>query len=281
MNTNFIAKPYCDRQLIAVVRDQMEAYEPRPIRLSDYEGWANYKRSLDARRWLTKEYWNDSRSYGFAGYLFDKSRAVAQTDSVALSLTKIIAAQATSVLEFPPGHPLYETVYVGHPLRPTVYVPLASFHRACFDDKVNELFSLLIALGAASVTIRYEYGYRGTTAANTSIILPVQTPLTFGVGGRASSATGAAGLLEARFNPTGTPQIPEECVWYPSEATWQNVARARLNGGLAEIDIELRYDDNFGIDTKVALSVTGIGFKIGGDFSKHERTLWKFHADFG
>lgn len=95
-------------------------------------------------------------------------------------------------------------VYVEHPLRPTVYVPLASFHRACFDDKFNELFSLLIALGAASVTIRYEYGYRGATAANTSIILPVQTPLTFGVGGRASSANGAAGLLEARFKPTGT-----------------------------------------------------------------------------
>ena len=281
MNTDFVAKPYRDRQLIAVVREITEASDPKPIRLSDYEGLASYKRAWDARQWLTKEYWNDSRSYGIAGYLFDKTRAKAPSDGGGSSLTKITGTEASAELLFPPGHPLYETVYVGHPLRPPVYVPLASFHRACFDDKFNELLSLLIALGAVSVTIRYEYGYRDASAANASITLPLQTPLSIGAGGRASSAQGAAGLLGARFNPSGTPHVPEECVWYPFEATWQSVARARLRSGLAEIDAELRYDDDFGVDAKVALSATGVGFKIGGDFSKHERTLWKFHADFG
>jgi hypothetical protein len=59
------------------------------------------------------------------------------------------------------------------------------------------------------------------------------------------------------------------------------IAQARLTAGLKDIDVELRYDDDFGVSAEVALKLSEFGFKLGGAFSKHEETAWEFRASFG
>ena len=50
--------------------------------------------------------------------------------------------------------------------------------------------------------------------------------------------------------------------------------------GLNEINVELRYDDDYGVSLNLAAKLNDFGFKLGGDFERHQRTAWKFHGTF-
>ena len=93
-------------------------------------------------------------------------------------------------------------------------------------------------------------------------------------------------LAEARYSPT-LDTLREELLealpdaqWFEYEPTWKQIAEGRLSGGLKRIDILLRYEDDFGINAAIATSLEQLGFKIGGEFQKHEKTSWKFHGSF-
>jgi len=46
------------------------------------------------------------------------------------------------------------------------------------------------------------------------------------------------------------------------------------------MEVELVYDDDYGIDGSVAVGLQGYGLKLGGEFSRKETTRWKFHVTF-
>ena len=56
-------------------------------------------------------------------------------------------------LKLPPTHPRNHTIYVAHPVLRQEYTPLADFHRSTFENKFNELLSLLTHLGAKTIEV--------------------------------------------------------------------------------------------------------------------------------
>jgi hypothetical protein len=282
LSTNLLSLPYRDRQLIGVVRDADDTLQPVEIKLGDYYSVDAYLRGLNPKSWFTKDYWTNTKNYGLVGYFIDKAKgAEKSTDNQSLRyLRKVKADQVEGMLQFPPGHPLYETVYAGHPLLPSVYIPLARFHRFLFEEKLTELLMVLWSLGAKKVTITHEYGYGNEFNASGGLTIPVELPVEAGTSFKRKTSQSSTGTIEAYFQPVATPLIPTSVVWYTYEPTWKRVAEARLSAGLTEIDVELRYDDDFGVSADVALQLTNCGFKVGGEFQKHEHTSWKFKSSF-
>jgi hypothetical protein len=277
-----LAAPYRDRQLVAILGPSEAAVEPVSFSLDDYLGAAAYRRNLDPRNWITKDFWTDPRSYGLIGYAFDRMRGRVKSSGSEPTryLQKIPADAAERVLSFPPGHPLYDTVYAGHPLIPTVYVPVASFHRWLFEEKFNELLTLLWSLGASNVAISHVRGYRDAFEAKAGLSLPAGLPVELSAGGKREQSQSSEAMLHARFTPQGAPHLPKSPVWFGHEPTWKSIAEARLTAGLREINVELRYDDDYGVSLNLVAKLHDFGFKLGGDFERHERTAWKFHGTF-
>jgi hypothetical protein len=228
----------------------------------------------------------DTKNWGIIGYAIDKVKNETKEgkegsdQDFAKNLLRVRADLAERTFKFPPGHPLYNTVYVGHPLKPSVYTPLASFHHFLFEEKFNELLKLLWSLSATKVTINYVRGYRNAFDGSVGLSIPAEIPVKVGASFERKVSNHSEATLEASFNPVGSPRIPESTAWYAYEPTWQKIAEARLTAGLKAIDVELRYDDDFGVNSEVATTLLETGFKVGGDFQKHEQTSWKFHSSF-
>ena len=194
---------------------------------------------------------------------------------------KIPATLAESFLKFPPGHPHYDTAYACHPLKSTYYIPVANFHHELFKEKVLELWDLFAGLGAKNFIIRCINGYKTTLKSELSCNIDVPAEIPIGASSsrerNSLSISVSEAILSATFTPKGDPHLP---VWYNHDETWQRLADDRLNSGLKEIDFTLRYDDDFGVTNRIADELVGIGFNLGGDFQKFERTEWSFHCSF-
>jgi hypothetical protein len=283
---DMLSASYRDRQFITVLDRGSNPTEPVEIKLRDYiglqkqkEAWATFL--SNPKNLLTKRHWTDTKNWGVYGYAFDKVRGNNRSDSGSVRhVQKVPAEIAEHILQFPPGHPLYSVVYAGHPLKAPVYMPVSYFHRVLFQEKLNELLTLLYSLGAVEVTIHYLRGYAESFGAKGGVSLPLEIPIQAGSSFCRASTSRTEGILRANFKPERLPHVPESPVWYEHEATWMRVAQARLTAGLKEIDVELRYDDDFGVNAEVALKLSEFGFKLGGAFSKHEETAWEFHAAF-
>ncbi len=281
-SVDLLSLPYRDRQIIVTVEKDEDYQKQVPIRLSDYYSAEVHKANADLRNWLKLSHLKNSKTWGVYGYLFDKARGVTR-DSRSQEVRhyrKLKADIAEEILSLPPGHPLYDTVYVGHPLKAFVYIPLANFHRVLFQEKFNELMQLFSSLGAEKVEIGYVTGYREAFEASGSIDLPVDVPVQIQASASGSREGVAKADLVAHFEPTAQPHIPDDLVWYPYEKTWQQIAQGRLEGGLRKIDVSLRYEDDFGVSGELAAGLELMKFKIGGDFQKHEKTTWRFHGTF-
>lgn len=143
-------------------------------------------------------------------------------------------------------------------------MPIANFHHLLFEEKFNELLTLLRCLGATKVTIVYVTGYRERFEGGISVSAPLQLPVQAGVSIGREASRNAEASLEAIFdNPIGDPYIPDSMVWFENEPTWKNIADARINSGLKVFDLELRYYDHFNIDEDIAAKLNGLEFKLG------------------
>lgn len=279
----FLSLPYRDRQLVIVDSHADKPFEPLPVRLGDYHNRSAWAESWKQKSWMSKSWWTNSKNLGPAGYLYDRARQSKQTGGTGSKIPNYVvrlASDAANQLHFPPGHPLYHTVYAGHPLRPGVYLPVAGFHRFLFEEKLNELLELLRLLGALEVSVTYVVGYQQATSRSTGVSLPGKESNEAISFQKTHSGSSQAALV-ASFRPQGPPRRPEGTTWLPFEPTWNQIAEARLGSGLREIDVELRYDDDFGVGVDLAMGLRHLGLKIGGDFTRYERTHWNFHADFG
>jgi hypothetical protein len=280
--TSLLAQPYRDRQVIVVSKTVDSEMTLESVRIGDYISLNPFKELRKVKDVLSKKYWTDPRNYGLYGYLFDRLRGKGATGGTQKvdHFVRISADVAERIFRFPAGHPRYDMVYVGHPLRPTEYVPIATFHRRIFEDKFNELITLLSSLGATKMSISYVSDRKRRRKADASLNL-VEGLLT-GIKGsvKVDTHSSSEGKFDADFTPVGAPSIPEDLVWLVHEPTWQSVADTRLDAGLTKIDVALRYEDDFGIDAKLAVGLEKFGLSIGGEFTEFERAVWTFHGTF-
>lgn len=160
---------------------------------------------------------------------------------------------------FQPGHPQNGCTYVQHPLCPNVYYEVNSFHDSVLERKQNELLRVFESLGAYSAKV--EVFHERQETANEETELQVEGNGTNGVisgsgatHNRREKAKDALMSQHAtkdwQFNPPEKPILPSDLLFYPTEETWQQLAKSVLRGGLKHAVVDLEYKTEYGVTEK-------------------------------
>lgn len=181
----------------------------------------------------------------------------------------------------PAGHPRTNFLYVAHPLKNEFYIPAGDFHRYAFEQKFSEAVRLLMHLGATTVQVHQKKGWGHEFAAHLSAPLPAAEANVKAGAEKKKRKTGVL-LYDAELEGTDEPALPEDgLLWYPHEPTWQNVAEGRLKFGLKSFSLTIHYTDDYGVNAELAAKVADAGVEMGGNFNKHEETIWRITGAFG
>jgi hypothetical protein len=266
--------PYASRQLIVVAEDtvvfaarQAEADARAKGKPFDYSDIASA-----VLRALTG---------GIFGVTFDAARLLvegwARARSEGIPVLQVGISEAATIT-FPPGHPRDRVLYVGHPATSTIYYPMAEFHRVAFEHKFAEAALLLTSLGATRMRVECVKGRTLDTSVHASASSPYGAEVGCEAGVKQEGSQSA--MYEATLRGVEQPSIPKDLVWYPHEATWQMVARSRLEAGLKNFLLEVRYEDDYGVHAGLKAQASKAGLEVGGRFSDHEATVWKITGTF-
>ncbi|MBB5371284.1 MULTISPECIES: hypothetical protein [unclassified Janthinobacterium] len=264
--------PSSERQLIIVQPDEVAAASRRSAQSSSSDEGSFDWKAAAAR--VAKTFF---LPYGpVISITIEAINAVAKARESGLNVLQIGTTEAQSI-QFPPGHPRQQTLYVAHPAKPSVYYTTATFHRMAFEHKFSEAISLLMSLGAKTITVEHVRGWSREFSAK------VSTPLA-GVEAEAglgqSAKSGHSLLFEAKLKNNSPPSIPEDLVWFPHEPTWQAVAQGRVKFGLSKFSLAVNYDDDFTVNAGLKVRVQKAGLDLGGTFEDHMATTWKIFGDF-
>ena len=147
------------------------------------------------------------------------------------------------MIQFPVGHPIPGTIYIGNPFVPNMYIPYEGYEFEFFLSKVNEYCRLLQCLGATEITIKT---IKGRSASDSKEQIN-NTNGSLGVKAFSGSSekndtrnyqndrTASAGIeYYQRFNPQIKPFVPEGLIWYKAQSDWQSQVQQRLMGNMLE-----------------------------------------------
>jgi hypothetical protein len=275
-------RPYAERQLIVVVSDAWFAAE----REAAAERKAAAQREAEAKAapgdggasWVHIATSVAGVAGDALGSAVDAARAAARARKSGLDVLDVPSTEAAS-LTLPPGHPREGVLYVGHPAVPSIYYPAAGFHLHTFEHKFVEAVDLLMELGATRLEVEHVKGWSDQFAANLAVPLSL-------AGGKADldakqgRSHGSSALFKATLKGAANPKLPDGLVWFPHEPTWQILAEGRLEHGLTEFQLSVRYEDDYGIDAGLKLKAGKAGLDLGGHFQEHESTVWRIEGSF-
>lgn len=272
---DLLAMPYSQRQLVIVQPDEVVIASRQAVD-QQMVGEGSNDWTVTASRIAKLALTPIFASSTVLEVAIDGLNAWAKARESGLAILQIGRSEA-QILQFPPGHPLEQTLYVAHPALPTVYYTTANFHRMAFEHKFAEAILLLMSLGASKITVEHVRGWSREFSAKISVPLPeIDTKATAGQ----SQENKCSLLFEAVLNNKQTPTIPTELVWYPHEPTWQAIAKGRMSFGLTQFSMAVNYEDDFGVNAGLKFRAQKAGLDLGGTFENHTATTWKIHGDF-
>lgn len=273
MTTDLLQLPYSERQLVVVQPDEVVEATRRAQTAENVQNAPTDWKALALR--VGKEAWKLT-IFGMAEVTVEALSAWAKARESGLNVLQISRTDAAR-LQFPPGHPREQALYVAHPALPSVYYTTATFHRMAFEHKFSEAIILLMSLGATKITVEHVRGWSREFSAKLSAPIP-KADAKLDV---SRSASGDASLLfEANLKNQQEPSIPANLVWYPHEPTWQAIAMGRTQFGLSQFSLTVNYEDDFGVNAGLKVRVQKAGLDLGGNFEDHMATTWKIHGVF-
>lgn len=180
-------------------------------------------------------------------------------------------------LNLPAGHPRRETVYAAHPYSRRNYLPVEKFHYSVFEHKFNEIKSILMHLGATKIEVNHEKGLGKEIAGEVS---PDTTYLSGEGSAEVERSSESEALYYAELEGHEDPSLPDNLSWYYHEPTWKNIVEGRMEFGMREFSLTIRYSDDFGVDADLAAEVSKLGFSLSGSFQEHKETVWEIEGEF-
>jgi hypothetical protein len=180
-----------------------------------------------------------------------------------------------SAFSFPPGYPINGMVYVAHPVKHKYYIPIADFHRKVFEDKFSELVSILLHLGATKIEVTSVQGWSREFSERLSVDLPKAV-------GMRERGVASNDLMVLFYGDTLTgseePELPPELSWYPHERTWQNLVESRMKRGSKNFELNIIYNDDYGINSMLKAEIEDARLNLGGSFEEYSSTIWKIRG---
>ena len=293
---SLLSKQYAERQVIVIVPKDEEETKSSIIDWKEFGialgiDWvklggklrADWKvAGIDLKKLAAKyvEYEVKSNPFYWIGYGIKKGyKRFCEKNFDFNKLLLLTCEQASSEISFPVGHPLIDYCYVGHPILLNRYYPIASFHNVLFEEKVNEIVTIIASLGAKRLKVKSVQGYKTSESISFSVSEP-QSGSKVGAEAGHNREAQREGVFEETYSPVGQPKIPDGLVWFKSEPSWQALAARRLKYNTQTFHAQLTYKEDYGINTGLTLGLEKCGVKLGGNFSKYESTLWEFIGVF-
>lgn len=211
------------------------------------------------------------------GMLGLAGRAIKEAASAELPMISRLSLTDAKAYKMPAGHPVIGTVYAVHPCDDNRFYPVASFHSAVFQDKVNEAERLLACLGATRIEIEHVKGWDRNFTANAAA--QVNGVDVSAEGGRSSSSSSNL-MYEADYDNDDAPFVPDDLHWYPHEQMWQTIVESRFKRGMRSFSLAISNEEDHNINAGLTAKLEKGGFQIGGTFKDHVATTWKMTGTF-
>lgn len=282
----FFDLPYSDRQLIVFFDEPITSDSSLIKEISDLDFFQRFDDSSFAKE-LEKSF--KFTYYDLPLFIWKKLLPRINTQVKRTRMNNIKTKIGVKVQPFPKrysikfdlplGHPRDGLIYAGHPAAPKVYYPIADFHRAVFEHKFSEIITILMNLGAKKITVKHVQGWGKSFSSKVGVSLPFSEE-NANVNGKLSAQDRNEILYEAQFEVSSTPNLPENLVWYNHENTWQQVVNGRLNFGLKNFLLNLQYQEDYGINAGLKMKIQKVGYQLGGEFERHQSTVWEIKGDF-
>ncbi|MNC57613.1 hypothetical protein D3C75_1072900 [compost metagenome] len=75
--------------------------------------------------------------------------------------------------------------------------------------------------------------------------------------------------------------ISSDLICYTSEGIWQRIVQGVTNGGMEHVEMDIMYEDDFGVNADLALSLSKVaGGNTAVKFASFKKTHWKVKATF-
>lgn len=204
-------------------------------------------------------------------------------------------------LRFPIGHPVPNTLYRPHPMNETLYIPYEGSEESLFLDKIREFCRVVQCLGAIRISFKSLKGRVVTTEEAQSSAEDMNADILGHSGNinvnsddsesKKASSNDCVDLVQT-FNPTKSPYVPADVVWYNSEIGWQQLAKQRIEGDLLHYELCISSSEASNITsaqkTKVNAAyknlVASINSSYSTDFNQNmsdtEERKWAIFVDF-
>lgn len=204
-------------------------------------------------------------------------------------------------VKFPIGHPIANNLYVAHPLLQDYYVPFESYEIEFVKDRVHEFCHLMQSLGATSISIEYHQASKTDYESDRDEDYSAKASIKgYSAKGGVHEAKKNSFMeqiaqelsLKQHFNPSETPSVPDNLVWYPQEASWQRIVQQRLQGSLTShtekivtsktqvINNESLTDIKAELDVLLASADLKVSVKTSEKFKQHESVVLNIHVEF-
>jgi hypothetical protein len=207
-----------------------------------------------------------------------------------------------SEMLFPEGHPVVGEVYICHPYKENFYLPLETYQIELFRDEMRELRRILQCYWAKSIEIKDNNSTEENEAGTRNMAGHVNGEYK-GVGGGVSGSNSKEYekyqkeindcFVEQEFKQMKEkPHIPNDVVWYPHRAAWQDLIKQLDKGNLSSHNITVNTSDSsqissregssLEVEVKALIAAGGIGgnYDTSTMFKSETNKSWTLKVEF-
>ena len=178
--------------------------------------------------------------------------------------------------EFPDGHPISRTIYCNHPHDKTKFYPVDTFHKEVFQSKFDEAINTLISLGASSIEVEHKKGWSKDFFVELEANLPAKIKGEYNNSQKGNSSV----LFKANYKGHNAPIKPINMKWLEGDSNWNIIINDRLNNNLKDFELQLNYQEDYGINGSLEAKLMKWGFNLGIKYYKYEATVWTIRGEF-
>jgi hypothetical protein len=179
------------------------------------------------------------------------------------------------------GYFIANVVYTKHPADNNYYLPIANFHSRLEREKLSEMFALFDALGAKDYRVFSSDERDQQSKASGKVEDPTNISNVNASIESKSLSNQSYAFKSTSTAPGGPPTLPAYLKWFYQEEEWKRLAEARLNNLNKQIySVQFTYEEDFGINAELNITVSGLGLSAGGSFSKIKKTRLTYVVEF-
>lgn len=174
------------------------------------------------------------------------------------------------------------SAYILHPTSDSLYLPMDTFHPRLFQEKAQELLTLLQSLGAKEVYVEHEFGFGDGLSFGFNGPIPTKAGnVHANVAGRAAHTQRGHVVQHERFDPPNRPpSVPMGLAWLDTELEWQGLVARRLSGGLRTFHVALTYADDLGVGLELEGKLKKVKVSLGANYRRFRRSRMMYRGEF-